>query len=235
MGESDAKAGSLWTWIGVGCGGLLFLGVAGSCVGPALFGIMMAEGMGAMGGGMPSVAPMTGPGGAQSGLVLPEAPGPIQPLGAGDPAPVSTADFQLVVTGAEFAPGVGEGTVCPFTVSHVERSPGSFWCRTELTCGGKPLYGLAGQGYFACTWPEGPEDLIEGWDLEQSALDGDPSFIIESHGGLTLEDGQLRVEGTVQRLAPLNQLDTLRPPDGVPAEVGEPASVQEEPGLEAEP
>ncbi|MBW2462441.1 MAG: hypothetical protein JRH11_12405 [Deltaproteobacteria bacterium] len=202
MGDGEAKRGNLWTWIGVGCGGLLFLGVAGSCVGPAIVGILMTEGLGGLGGGLPSVAPLGGPGGGggHPGLELPDAPGPIEAVGSAQETKVATARFEVVVTDVGFIPGVEVGAVCPLEVNHLQRSPNLFWCQTEFECSGQRLYGGSGQGFFECTWPSSADGLVDGWDPEQTAVDGDPSFFIGTNGTITIQDGQLRFEGTIRRV-----------------------------------
>lgn len=211
MADGEANRSSLWTWIGVGCGGLLFLGVAGSCVGPALLGIFWSDGLGS-----PSFAggpgPMPPPGTGHSGLILPEAPAPIAPVSTTSGTKVQSARFEFLVTRAEHVTDVAAGDTCPLEVSHIERSPGDFWCRAELHCGGQQLYGGSGQGYFPCVWPANPEDLVVGSDLEQTAADGDPSFMIAGDGTVALQDGEMQLLGTLRRLEPRD--DALLAPTG---------------------
>ncbi len=218
MGDGEAKRGNLWSWIGVGCGGLLFLGVAGSCVGPAILGILMTEGFGGLGGGLPSVAPIGGPGGggAHPGLELPDAPGPIEPLEDTRERKVATAHFEVRVISAEFIAGVEEGTMCDLEVSHVRRNAEGFWCQAELSCAGQRLYGGSGQGYFECDWRPVPDGLIEGYDPDQTAVDGDPAItVMESGDEMTFDDGEMKLHATVFRITP--QGDAILPAPGTAA------------------
>jgi hypothetical protein len=110
--------------------------------------------------------------------------------------------FSLVVSTVVGMTDVAVGDVCPFEVEQIPRGGGIFWCRTELRCGERVLYGGAAQGYFDCTFPETEYDRLQAYDYSMQSEDGDPSFTIDYDGNLAVRDFvdgvSLEVSGRIQ-------------------------------------
>jgi len=193
----------MWTWIAVGCGGFILLGVVGTCVGPGIFAMMFMDGLAGMGPVAPAMPPgAIAPGTA--GLELPPAPGPLTPIGASTVVASGRRSYSLQVTEATEVEGVSVGDSCEFDVERLPRGGGSYWCRTEVSCGEVALYGGPGQGYFDCTFPESEYDHLQAYDYSMRDDDGDASFTIDYDGNLAIRDHidgtTTVVSGTIQEI-----------------------------------
>jgi hypothetical protein len=150
--------------------------------------MMFMDGLSGMGGSAPYMPPGTLPPAATAGLELPPPPGPLTPVGATALAPTRQKSFMLVVSTVSGMTDVAAGDECPFEVEQIPRGGGSVWCRTELRCGERVLYGGPGQGYFDCTFPETEYDHLQAYDYTMASEDGDPSFTIDYDGNLVVRD-----------------------------------------------
>lgn len=187
MADGEKGRGSMWTWVAVGCGGFVLLGVVGMCVGPGIFAMMMMDGLAGMGPGMGPMPPGTiEPGTA--GLELPPAEGPLMPVGVNAQLATAQRTWAMVITDTGGQPGLEVGDVCPFEVERLQRGGGSYWCRTEVSCDGAPLYGGPGQGYFDCTFPETEYDRFQAYDYGAQSDDGDASFVVDYDGTITIRN-----------------------------------------------
>jgi hypothetical protein len=212
---AEEKGGSMWTWVAVGCGGFILLGVAGTCVGPGIFAMMLMDQMAGMG----AAPPMPGGPGVvgTAGLELPPAEGPLRPLGVSAAMPTALRTFRFVVSDVQEIDGVAVGDTCNFAVERLPRGD-AYWCRTEVTCGEVSLYGGPGQGYFDCSFPETEYDRMQAYDYSMQENDGDPSFVIDYDGTLTIRD---HVDGTTTVV--VGTIADAPPPPGAPVDpLGEP-------------
>lgn len=172
---------SPWTYVAVGCGGLVLLGVIGSCVGPAIIGAFLA-----WQGGSAAVSPpvpVTGQnlwtpdasaGGA--GPMLPEPPGQLQPSLAGSDRPVTMTVTLSRASGPE---GLAAGHACTAVVRPPARN-GQSLCQGEVRCGDRVLYGGSSNGYFGCEIQWVPSLRVTGRDDATASEDGDAAIEIDT-------------------------------------------------------
>lgn len=96
-----------------------------------------------------------------------------------------TATVQLV---SGNLPGVTQGTTCEFTQLAVDPTMG-FDCRWQVVCSGVTVYGEGEGGFNPCTdpmWPPGTQVA----DTSTSAVDRDPSLVINAGGMMVRDDAQ---------------------------------------------
>jgi len=210
MSDREMGRGSMWTWIAVGCGGFVLLGIVGTCVGPGIFAMMMMDGLAGMGPHMGVPSPVIEPGIA--GLELPVAEGPLTPALA-PPEAATSGSWALVVTAVDEVSGVAIGDRCPFEVERPPRGNESHWCRTEIKCGRSLHYGGPGQGYFDCSFPETVHERLQAYDYSMQENDGDGSFVIDYDGNVTLRNHVGGTTTTVTgRLEQAAELVDIGPP-----------------------
>jgi len=110
-------------------------------------------------------------------------PTPIPPPGPGPQLPAPPESPRIVtavVTSVTGTAPVPEGATCGFSV---ERAPngGGYWCKTQIVCAGRPLYGNGPQnGFFDCTLHQQPRRDIVGSDTQTTARDTDASMEIDT-------------------------------------------------------
>lgn len=201
MAEGEKDNGALYVLLG--CAGLLVLGL---CVATGVGVWMVME-------QASTVAPMypTPPGPIPSPSVpSPTVPSPTlpnptpfpPPTGPALPPPPSFAPPLLVratIESVEGASPVAVGTTCEFTVEKQPSpdQPSGYWCRTQIVCGGRLLYGGPTAGYFPCTLGEGSARTVVGQDPETTSVDTDGSMMIDtSTSMLTIGDDAAGVFGT---------------------------------------
>src|SRR5687768_14993073 len=154
---------SPWVWVGVGCGGLLLVGL---CVGGgAAFWMMRAVPDHVSGPvaqqGTPSWPTATDPG---VPVAVPTQP-PALPT-APRPSDTSPRAVTASVTNVTGNPGVAPGNECVFLVEMHDQAdaPGGYWCRANVMCGLTLLYGGGTAGYFPCTVFDNPRGVV-GQDM----------------------------------------------------------------------
>ncbi len=191
----EEKESSSLLWGLVGCAGLCLVGLCGFFG----FGVyLFAEG--AEGGSIASAewSPKPAPTGG----------GPIAPPVGQDPPGHSGLPLVVsaTVTSVSGRPVVEVGADCGFVVERHERSEG-FWCRAQVVCGGKLLYGGPNAGYFDCEIEVHPEPRVVGGEDLTTREDSDAAMRINSASGvLTLTDdvsgthGVYRIEARISSI-----------------------------------
>jgi hypothetical protein len=187
-GEKDNTA----LYVLLGCAGLLVLGLC-AATGVGVWMVMEQA------SSAPPVAyPM--PPGPVPGPTVPTPPPPVAPSpfpptpGPALPPPPSFAPPMLVratIDSIEGASPVAVGTACEFTVERQPspEQPSGYWCRTQIVCGGRLLYGGPSAGFFPCTLGEGTPRTVVGQDVETTSVDTDASMTIDtSTATLTIRD-----------------------------------------------
>ena len=196
MAEGEKDNGALYVLLG--CAGLLIVGL---CVATGIGTWMVFEQTSSPVYGPTTPAPYVPPP-TPVVPVPPTGPGaPGTPGGPGGPSvgpalppPPSFAPPALVratVEGIEGASPVAVGSACEFTVErHPEPSqPSGYWCRTQIVCGGRLLYGGPSAGYFPCTLSEGAPRTVVGRDVETTSSDTDAAMTLDTTTGeLTVLD-----------------------------------------------
>lgn len=199
MAQGDKENTALYVLLG--CAGLL---VVALCAATGLGVWIVTEQAAAV----PPVAYPTPPPGSPPGRLptmpsppgpKPPAPTPRVPLGPALPPPPSFAPPMLVRATVEAVDGaspVALGDACEFTVErHADSSqPVGYWCRTQIVCGGRLLYGGATAGYFPCTLTDaspatGAPRSVVGRDDTTTSGDTDASMTLDTTSGtLTIAD-----------------------------------------------
>lgn len=186
-GEKDNTA----LYVLLGCAGLLVLGLC-AATGVGVW-MVMEQASSAPPVAYPTPAPIPGP-------TVPTPPPPIAPTpfppstGPALPPPPSFAPPMLVratIDSIEGASPVAVGTACEFTVERQPspEQPSGYWCRTQIVCGGRLLYGGPSAGFFPCTLGEGTPRTVVGQDVETTSVDTDASMSIDtSTATLTIRD-----------------------------------------------
>lgn len=131
------------------------------------------------------------------------APAPSGPSGPSEPPRVVVA----TVTSVDGSRPVREGTTCGFTVERHPRDPSGYWCRTQVVCGGKLLYGGPRAGYFPCTWHRGGSKDVVGGEDGTTSEDSDAAFELDTRNDtVTIRDddtgthGAYRLQARVDRV-----------------------------------
>lgn len=178
----NGSKGSTMLWVLVGCAGILMLGMCGFTGAAAYFAARPDAFPFAPG---TEVAPASAP----PDKPLPGGGGPIGPpdLPGSEPgAPIAVT--AAVVRSSGSAP-VADGTRCGFAVEQHDRDDGSTWCRTQIVCAGRVLYGGRNAGYFECTFEAGADPIVAGADPMTTRDDGDAAMEIDTRqGSLTIRD-----------------------------------------------
>ena len=163
--SGTGKSGLMWAL--VGCIGLL---VAGLCV---------ATGVGAF-FVMNSARVTHGPVTADQ-EIDPDYEGK-PPVGGGVALPQEPKIrmIRATVTAVTGTKPVEDGAICAFTVEeHDWGQPPGYWCRSQVVCGGKLLYGGSSSGYFPCRLTEGSPDVV-GEDPDTTSEDTDASIELDT-------------------------------------------------------
>lgn len=106
------------------------------------------------------------------------------------PLDASPRMVEATVTIARGTSGVRVGDTCRVPVEIRDRTSG-WWCHTEITCGGRTVFGGPTLGFFPCAIFEDPL-VIMGVDGQTTALSRDGAF------GLDTRDEFLVVEDDTQ-------------------------------------
>jgi hypothetical protein len=124
--------------------------------------------------GQPQLAPAPGQPQLPPPPGQPQLPAPPRPAGV----PVQIDATVTSVTGA--AP-VASGATCQFNVEQhaAPNLPQGYWCRAQIVCGGRLLYGGPNSGYFPCTLRRSPASVV-GSDTETTASDTDAAMAIDT-------------------------------------------------------
>ena len=168
---------SPWLWVLVGCGGILLLAMCGFTGAAFYFG--MREG-GFLTGDAPGVVPV---GTAPSDKPVPGAGGPIVPSGPPGIDAASPIAVTATVVRTSGSMPVPNGARCGFAVEQHAREDGSTWCRTQIVCDGRLLYGGRQAGYFDCTFEAGADAAVVGGDPMTTRDDGDAAIEIDTRRG----------------------------------------------------
>ncbi|MDH5490586.1 MAG: hypothetical protein OEY14_01290 [Myxococcales bacterium] len=131
--------------------------------------------------GMGAGGPTPPPGGQALPPGLPPGPLPFAP----HPVHAGPWHVRTTVIEAIGVPDLLPGSVCEFDVElHPQQNDRGYWCRTDVRCGSKTLFGGdARWGFFGCALYDAPASVV-GLDGETSAQGGDPAFSIDSRAGL---------------------------------------------------
>lgn len=156
-------------WGLVGCGGILFLVLIGSCIaGMVLVGRR----------GLPDLPRPTVGSDPPAPVPPPGAPPPTAPVPPGKPPPpLAPVRIRVAVTSVT---GSLSGRVlggCDVSVSP-PASPGAM-CQAVVLCDGLPLYGGGGTGFFRCQLGPGAGRVV-GNDADTTADDGDAAFTLDT-------------------------------------------------------
>ena len=213
---SDAGGGQSnnLMYVLVGCAGLLVLGL---CAATGYGVYIVVEGSRRAAVAPPVAPPVPAP--APAPPPGPPGVGPVPaPPGGGGPAPgpalppppdfggpprVVRATVRTVTGSRPAEPGAS----CSFAVErHARPEPPGYWCRAQILCAGKLLYGGPQSGYFPCTLQEGTRRDVSGQDGQTTSQDTDASMQLDTRLGqarLVVEDdatgphGEYRLEAEV--------------------------------------
>lgn len=194
-------------WLLLGCGGLVLVGLC--LIPPGVIFFAWHAGEEAAGPVVTPVDPALEPA-PDPALDPAPRPPPGPSLGSGpsnppppDPGATSARSVTVNITESNVS-GVAVGSTCTFPITRHDRPDGTFWCRAEVRCGGRLLYGGGSAGYFDCTLYEQPQRHVVGQDLSTSAADMDAAFRIDTlRSELEIRDdargrlGAFLVRGTV--------------------------------------
>lgn len=172
---------TLWYGVAAGCGLLFFCAL---CLLGALithFVLATEESVALQG----PVAAWTDPTVPNAGVSpTPPMVGPAVPIGP-SAGGLGTAPRTIRATVEEVTglADVAVGASCTTTVRRVDQPNGTFWCRAEVVCAGRTLYGGGESGYFECILYEGARPDVQGHDRATSPTDMDPSFDLDTVAG----------------------------------------------------
>lgn len=190
MGQDGEKSGTIYLLLG--CAGLLIVGL---CVATGV-GIWLV---------LERAEPPPGPGPAVAVPAVPQPPLPFEPpkppvdpieppRGPALPPPPAFGATPLVIRAnvdeIDGSRPVEPGVSCEMTVErHTLPSPPGFWCRTQILCGGKLLYGGPQAGYFYCDWSNPAVRHVRGEDGETYRIDNDAAMALDTRAQtLTIRD-----------------------------------------------
>lgn len=193
----EEKESSPLLWGLVGCAGLCLVGLCGFFG----FGVyLLSEGVENNPIASAEWDPKPNPAGA--GPIAPPT-GRTPPAQSGLPLVVNAT-----VTAVSGRRAVEVGADCGFVVERHER-PEGFWCRAQIVCGGKLLYGGPNAGYFDCELEVHPETRVIGGEDLTTREDSDAAMRINSVDGLltvmddaTGEHGAYRLEARIVSIEP---------------------------------
>ena len=120
-------------------------------------------------------------------------------------APRSVAATVTEVTGASPVP---VGANCAFNVETDANpaAPNGYWCRTQIVCGGRLLYGGPNAGFFPCTMTESPPTIV-GRDDDTTNTDSDAAMELDTgQSRLTVRDDASSANGAYSIVA---RIDTI--------------------------
>jgi len=170
-------------WVLVGCSGLLLLSMCGF-TGAAAY--LAMEPTASIFGQTPEADPGTAP---PPDKPLPGGGGPIAPPGMPGVEATVPIHVQAVVVRTSGAAPAQNGVRCGFAVEQHPREDGSTWCRTQIACDGRLVYGGRNAGYFDCTFEAGADPLVVGADAMTTRDDGDAAMDLDTpQGSLTIRD-----------------------------------------------
>lgn len=182
MAEGEKDNGALYVLLG--CAGLLIVGL---CAASGLGVWMVVQ--------RSSVPPVAYPSGPAMPPpvpppVAPTVPPPGTPLPPGPALPpppdfgFSPAIIRATVESVEGTSPVAVGATCEFTVErHARPEPPGYWCRTQIACGGRLLYGGPTAGYFPCELGDSPRTVV-GRDIEATSVDTDAAMELDTTTGV---------------------------------------------------
>ena len=136
---------------------------------------------------MPFPPPQPPPPGTPGGPVVPG--GPVAPGGPQLPpppgVPMTPRVVSATVTNVTGSAPVAVGATCQFNVERMSRPdmPSGYWCRTQIVCGGRLLYGGPNSGYFPCTVGDSPPS-VTGSDADTTASDTDAAINLDTASGI---------------------------------------------------
>ncbi|MFO0697250.1 MAG: hypothetical protein U0230_26980 [Polyangiales bacterium] len=167
----SGNQGNGFMWAMIGCAGLLVLGL---CVATGIGVYVVVQR-----GGLPGVT-------GQPGEPLPPPPGGGgTPPGGGKPPPTDPGGggpihVEATVRSVTGSAPVAVGDTCTTDVEQVPREEGGYWCRAQITCAGKLLYGGPQSGYFPCTFASQPSTSVRGQDDHTTRDDQDASLLLDT-------------------------------------------------------
>ena len=176
-------------YVAIGCGVFLMVGLCVATGVGVWFFASEADEMAASVPVVPYEPPKPPPG---LGPMDPQAP-PGQGGPALPPPPPAAAAPRIVsatVTAVEGDAPVPVGASCDFNVEQSANPtvPSGYWCRTQIVCGGRLLYGGPNSGYFPCTFSDAPPTVV-GRDDETTAADTDAAMSLDTTSQtLTIRD-----------------------------------------------
>ncbi len=164
-------------WVALGCGGALLVGLC--LVPPAFFLLSWEEEDEPVAAAPdPALEPAPDPLAPPWPDPAPPGPGPAMPP---PPSPGVTSARTVTVRFTQSTlDAVRVGSTCTFPVTQHTRDDGTFWCRAEIQCGGRTLYGGGSAGYFDCTLYEQPQRHVVGQDLNTTSGDRDPAMRLDT-------------------------------------------------------
>ncbi len=185
MGQAPGETGRKNTaiWVLAGCGaGLMALLCVGT--GVATFFVMRSDGV---------ASDRTADG---DDPTAPKERGPSPTVQTPDRDESAPWVVVAKVTAATGTKPVDEGAQCGFAVERHPSPGGGYWCRSQIVCAGKLLYGGPRSGYFQCTVVTSGRLSIVGSDVETSAKDTDAAMTLNTVlGELSLRDDSSGAHG----------------------------------------
>lgn len=132
------------------------------------------------------------------------------PRAQAGPGPETSGDVRMVTATVEQVTGsrpVPIGSVCEFAVEKHAQQSGGYWCRSQIACNGRLLYGGPSSGYFPCTMFDPPRTDVVGQDPQTTSQDTDASMELDTlQGLLTIRDDVRGPYGAYQLTARVSQV-----------------------------
>ncbi|MBX3275528.1 MAG: hypothetical protein KF729_35035 [Sandaracinaceae bacterium] len=199
--ELTPREGGFALWTALGCGGVL---LALICLVPPAAIVWAwradAEPADPVATGEPPPPPVAPPDPVH-GPGWPDVPPP--PLAGA----TSARHVSVRITEVSGVAGLGPGTTCSFPVTRHDRPDGTFWCRAEITCAGRLLYGGGDAGYFDCTLYEQPQRHVVGQDFDTTSGDRDAAMRLDTlRGELEVRDDARGRLGAFRVLAQVTEV-----------------------------
>ena len=119
-----------------------------------------------------------------------------------DPPGVRPIGIVATVVQAVGSAPVAVGTECRFQVERRTKDDGSYWCNSQIGCGGRLLYGGATAGFYPCNYVDGAARHVVGTDPETTSADGDARMEIDTYRSvLSIADDQAGAFGAYTLVA----------------------------------